>query len=259
MRPIGLAALTVLELPHHDQVEVAAQCDYTHVGLRLAAVAGQPFSHALRLPEVESRLAGTGVRVLDVEVFRLGHQVDFDEFRPVLEAAGRLKASEILVHGADSDEARLVDRFGRLCDLAAPYGLNANIEPMPCVDTWSIAKALRVIDAAGRPNSALLVDAIHFSRAGEKLEALRAVPPARLSYAQLCDAPAGVPADMPEIIRQARSDRRLPGEGGLDLRGLLAALPPDLPLSLEIPLARALPAREKARLAMEATRRLLRG
>ena len=43
MRKIGLAALTVLELPHHEQVSVAAQAGYTHVGLRLvpvAAVAG---------------------------------------------------------------------------------------------------------------------------------------------------------------------------------------------------------------------------
>ena len=33
-------------------------------------------------------------------------------------------------------------------------------------------------------------------------------------------------------------DRAVPGEGGLDLRGLLAALPDDLPMSLEVPRAR---------------------
>ena len=46
-RSIGLAALTVLELPHAEQISVAAQAGYSHVGLRLVPVAGQPFQHAL--------------------------------------------------------------------------------------------------------------------------------------------------------------------------------------------------------------------
>ncbi len=46
-RAIGLAALTVLELPHHEQVSAAAQAGYSHVGLRLIPVAGQPVIHAL--------------------------------------------------------------------------------------------------------------------------------------------------------------------------------------------------------------------
>lgn len=257
MRSVGLAALTVLELPHHEQVAVAAQCGYSHVGLRLVPVAGQPFGHALDLPALERRLADTGVRVLDVEVFRLDAQADIAAFEPVLAAAARLKATDLLVHGADADEARQVDSFGRFCDLAARYGLAASLEPMPWVAVSTIEKALRVIEGAGRANGALLVDAIHFFRAGDRLEDLRRVPPARLRYAQLCDAPAQCPPDLPEIMRQARGDRLPPGEGGLDLRGLLAALPPCIPLSLEVPLARPLPAAERARLVREAALRLL--
>ena len=48
-RPLGLAALTVLELPHHEQVSVAAQAGYSHVGLRLVPVAGQPEVHQQRV------------------------------------------------------------------------------------------------------------------------------------------------------------------------------------------------------------------
>lgn len=190
MRSLGLAALTVLELPHHEQVEVAAQCGYSHVGLRLVPVAGQPFGHGLDLAALEARLADTGVRVLDVEVFRLDAQADVAAFEPVLAAAARLRATDLLVHGADADEARQVDSFGRFCDLAARYGLAASLEPMPWVAVSTIESALRVIEAAGRANGALLVDAIHFFRAGERLQDLRRVPPGRLRYAQLCDAPA---------------------------------------------------------------------
>ena len=66
-RAIGLAALTVLELPHEEQVSVAAQAGYSHVGLRLVPVAGQPYNHPFDVVQVEKRLADTGVSVLDVE------------------------------------------------------------------------------------------------------------------------------------------------------------------------------------------------
>ena len=62
---------------------------------------------------------------------------------------------------------------------------------------------------------------------------------------------------MQELIRQARGDRLFPGEGGLDLRGLLAALPHDLPMGLEIPHAGGLQPHERARRALQATRKLL--
>jgi hypothetical protein len=49
----------------------------------------------------------------------------------------------------------------------------------------------------------------------------------------------------------------MPGEGGLDLRGLLGALPPDLPVCLEIPYARPMPPLERARLALAKSRPFL--
>ena len=256
-RAIGLAALTVLELPHHEQVSAAAQAGYSHVGLRLIPVAGQPVVHALDAAEVERRLADTGVGVLDVEVFRLMPQTNVGEFEAVMATAQRLGATELLVHGADSSEARLIETFGRLCDLAAGYGLSANLEPMPWVDVSNLAKAMRILDGAARENGGLLVDAIHFFRAGDSPQALAKVPRRFLRYMQLCDARPERPADMQEIIRQARSDRLFPGEGGLDLYGLLAALPAGLPLSLEVPVSKKMGPLERARRALEATRAIL--
>jgi sugar phosphate isomerase/epimerase len=83
------------------------------------------------------------------------------------------------------------------------------------------------------------------------------VPRRFLRYMQLCDARPERPADMQEIIRQARSDRLFPGEGGLDLHGLLAALPAGLPLSLEVPVSRKMQPLERARQALEAARAIL--
>jgi sugar phosphate isomerase/epimerase len=256
VRAIGLAALTVLELPPPEQVSAAAQAGYSHVGLRLIPVANQvlpPFDER----ETERRLADTGVRVLDVEVFRLAPETKVAEFEPMIAAAARLRASELLVHGADPEDARLTESFARLCDLAASYGLAVNLEPMPWVDVSDVAKAMHLLERARRANAALLVDAIHFFRADNRLEQLKGIPRERLNYMQLCDARAERPSDMQEIIRQARGDRLFPGEGELDLRGLVRALPADLPISLEVPVARKMSPLERARQALTATKELL--
>ena len=55
---------------------------------------------------------------------------------------------------------------------------------------------------------------------------------------------------METLLHQARAERLMPGDGGLDLVGLLQALPPRLPISVEVPmrtLAKTVDARERAR------------
>ena len=79
--------------------------------------------------------------------------------------------------------------------------------------------------------------------------------PARLlqHYGQLCDVPAAVPPTLDAIRTEARTARRFPGEGGLDLLALLRALPADLPISLEAPTgppALAGPALQRAQRAL---------
>jgi sugar phosphate isomerase/epimerase len=63
------------------------------------------------------------------------------------------------------------------------------------------------------------------------------------------------------LLHAARAERLAPGEGALDLGGMLHALPPDLPISVEVPratLARTLDAEQRAGLALRATETVLR-
>jgi len=257
-RHLGVGHLTALELAPPEFITTAAAAGYDGVGLRLIPVVGQAHRHApLDLAGIERAVADTGLRVYDIEVFRLEADTRVKDFEPMLEVSQRLGASELLVHGADADVARLTNTFGELCDLAARYRLAANLEPMPWVDVSNVQKALRVIDGAARENAALLVDAIHFFRGGNRPPDLARVPKQRLRYMQFTDARAEVPTDMQEMIRQARGDRLFPGEGGLDLRALLRALPADLPISLEIPYAQPMPALERLRRALAATNAVL--
>jgi sugar phosphate isomerase/epimerase len=77
---------------------------------------------------------------------------------------------------------------------------------------------------------------------------------------QICDVPAAIPPTMDAILAEARAERLFPGEGSIDLLGLLRALPRDMPLSVEVPtrtLAESVGAIERARRALAATQRVL--
>ncbi|WP_296219082.1 sugar phosphate isomerase/epimerase family protein [Pseudomonas sp. UBA2684] len=265
-RSLSLAALTVLELSPPEMVEVAARAGYSHVGLRLipATPEEQHFplvADADLRRRTQQRLRDSGVAVLDVEILRLKPQTRVIDFDAVLAVGADFGASELLVAGNDADEARLTDNFAALCELAAPYGLHPHLEFMPWTDARNLVQAARIVAAANCTNGCVLVDAFHFDRSASHLDDLIALPPARLRYAQLCDVAGPRPSDMDEILRQARNERRFPGDGDCDLLGLLRGLPADIPLSLEIPtrqlLEQGVTALQRAQMALDKTRNLL--
>jgi len=265
MHPIGLAALTVLELSPPDMVSCAAEAGFASIGLRLLPPTAEEVQHPMvgdtpLVRETARRLADTGIPVLDIELFRLKPDTNVEDYRAALETGARLGAREVLLAGNDPDEARLTDRFAKFCEIAHEYGMGASLEPMPWTDVRNFAQGARIAAAAGRDNADIVIDPIHFDRGGSRAEEIAAVPPTRLRYMQLCDAPAERPTDTETLLHQARAERLMPGDGGLDLRGILRAVPLDLVLSLEIPMrtvTRTMPALERTRLMLAKTRRLL--
>jgi len=266
-RTISLAPLTILELAPPEMVTCAAQAGYSHLGLRLNPVMPNlDVSYPIigdteMVREVLRRLADTGLSVLDVEFIRITEDTRVADYVPMLETAARLGATQVLAGGGDADEGRLATHFGELCDAALPLGLTVNLEPIPLFELRTLAQAERVLAGADRPNSGLVIDPIHFDRSRERLADAARIPCKWLHYMQLCDAPAERPADAAGMQHQARYERMIPGEGGLDLLGLLRALPRDLPIGVEVPmaaLARSTGAEERARRLLAATRALLR-
>jgi sugar phosphate isomerase/epimerase len=211
--------------------------------------------------ETMARLADTPVQVFDLEIIRIGEVFDPLAHRPLLEAGQSLNARAVLVAADDTDEHRLAHHFAQLCELMQAYGITADLEFMPWTGVKHAQAAMRVIGLAGHPpNAGILVDALHFGRSNTTLSDITAIPKPCLHYAQICDATAGMHFSTEELIHTARQERLLPGEGSIDLQGLFAALPQDIPVSIEIPnLARSQMLGDKAwsALALKATRQVL--
>ena len=178
----------------------------------------------------------------------------------MLEAGARLGAEHALAGGNDPEEQRLIQNFGDLCQATATTDMIVNLEPIPLIDVGTLAQAARILSAVDQPNSGIVIDPIHFDRAEERFDTIANLAGKWLRYMQFCDAPAERP-DREGMQFQARFERMVPGEGELDLMGLLGALPRDLPIALEVTmteLARTVGAVERAKRLLAATRGLLR-
>jgi sugar phosphate isomerase/epimerase len=265
-RTYSLAALMALPYTPPQMIQLAADTGCAAAGLRLLPAAPGGIAHRLMddapmLRETLAVMAGTGVKVLDLEIIRIGAAFDAREYLPFLDVGSQLGAAHVLVASDDPDEARLTERFAALCDVLQPYGLTADLEFMPWTPCRDLATAKRVVAAAARPNAGVLVDALHFARSGSTLAQLDDMPREWLHYAQMCDGAVPGPTTTEGLIHDARCERLLPGEGGIDLHALFARLPPDIAISIEIPSDSRAPVmgyREWARRAKAATLDVLR-
>jgi len=261
-RSISLAHLTVLDTTPPELVTVAAAAGFKTIGIRLTATpsVGIPPYDILRegpvLRETLLRLADTGVSVLDTEFLRFEPEHPIGIPEGFLEVSARLGAKNVLVMSAEPEEARTIERFGELCDRAALYGLHVGLEFAIYTGVRTLAHAAQIVAESKRSNASILVDALHFSRSGGLPAHIRDVDPSLFRYAQICDASADMPSpgDTPNLIREARTSRLLPGEGVLPLRDLVAALPAGVPLAIEAPCRATadLPAVERAKRAYRA-------
>ena len=167
--------------------------------------------------------------------------------------------SAIEPYGTPVPTALGAEAFGRLCDRAAERGLRAQLEFMPMSGIPDLASAWEIVRRAARANGGLVLDTWHLARSGSSRALLAEIPPERVFSLQISDAPRAAASDRWHETAHAR---RLPGEGELDLAGVLAVLGDacrDLPRGPEVcsDALSALPPLEAARRAATATQRLL--
>ena len=144
----------------------------------------------------------------------------------LLDVAVRAGARTVIAVTLDPEPPAMPEALAglrALCDLAADRGLAVSFEFLPWTGVPTIAAVRDLIEAADRENLGLVLDAWHWFRqpGGPDVETLRAFPAERIHVLQLDDAPAAPAADLPIETSTARL---LPGEGDVDLLGLLAAV-----------------------------------
>src|SRR5690606_1984859 len=177
----SLAHLTVLTCPPTEMIRIAQRTGYDFVSLRLTAVTPTEHVFALqddqaRLNEVLALMADTGVRVPDIELARMPPEIEPETYQAVLDTAAELGAQHILAQLPDPNRARATERFGRLCDMAQPLGLSVGLEYPSWTETPNLQAAADVVRAVDRPNASVVVDTLHFDRARDSLDDLRALP-----------------------------------------------------------------------------------
>jgi sugar phosphate isomerase/epimerase len=241
MARFSLAHLTVLSLAPPEVVEVAARTGYQTVGLRLFRVMETTPGYPLMddkpmMRAAKSAMAATGVGVLDIELVRITPDLEAASLEPFLAAGAELGARYVITSPYDSDLARLADRLAAISDLASRYGLRAVLEFFPWTSVPDLSAALRIVEAAERAELGILVDTIHFNRSASRLDELDRIPPARLPFVHVSDAPVRESYTTEELLHTARMERLPPGEGGIDIKAILSHMPVGIPMALEVPM-----------------------
>ncbi|WP_439534957.1 sugar phosphate isomerase/epimerase family protein [Polymorphobacter sp.] len=230
--PIGLASGVLVDFDAETAVRAAAEAGFRSVGLWIEPDRWT----AATVQGVRSALADTGLTAIDAEVIRMKPGATPDAHRRMIEIAAELGARNILVVGTEGEAGALAESFARLCEIGEAHGVSIALEFMlfSAVPTLDAARA--IVAATASPAASLLIDPLHLDRAGHSPAEVAGLPPAWLRYAQFCDAPRASIArdDHVALLREARDDRLMPGDGVLPLAALLAALPQAIPLSVEL-------------------------
>lgn len=142
----------------------------------------------------------------------------------VLATAERIGARSVTIVemlGATPSLDEAAEAFAGICDQAAEHGLIATIEFLPFGGIPDLTTAWPIVKQAARANGRLTIDSWHLFRSGSTLDQLEAVPGAYIGGVQINDAPLD-PAD--ETMIDGRPTRLLPGQGGLNLVGMIEVL-----------------------------------
>jgi sugar phosphate isomerase/epimerase len=246
-----LAAGSMLDCDAVTLVEVAATAGFDGVGLRLSG------PHQVIDPVGLRRHAdGLGVTIHDTEVHRIG--ANESDATDLIERSAAIGATALLVVSDLSDRRVTVARVSALEEECRRHGLVLGLEYMAWTDPSTSAAAVEVARATG---CRVVVDLLHHTRVGEGSDALDAVVGSgTLGWVQLCDAPIAAPLDG-DLVHEARHGRLPPGLGELPLRTLLAHVPADVVVSVEVQsdTLLALPPAERACLLHDTARAVLTG
>lgn len=241
MTPLAIGFLSVFGLPPVQFVDLAADLDCRSIstvvqGVQLLPLGYPPYSlrddAALR-NDLLAAMNHRGVTISLGDGFLVLPGAEMRTYSTDLDVLAELGVPWINAVSIDPDLSRTFDQFAALAELAAQRGIRTAVEPVPGLTVGDLPTALAALAHVGRPDFRLLIDTMHLVRSGSSAADLAAIDPQHIGYAQLNDTTLQPRLD--NYMEEAMYERLIPGEGELPLRDILAALPADVVLELEIP------------------------
>jgi len=184
------------------------------------------------MPTVRSIFADSGIRQVELE-FLVDWHLDGElrkaserAFERMLEVASDLPVPKIKLGGGvfetgEPDIPAMRDAMAKLCEKAAPLGIDLVIEFLPFASISTIERGLQVFEGLGVTNGGLLVDTWHIERGGMSAADIRKMPKQFLKAVELNDAASEVTGD---FFNDSTHHRALCGEGCIDIASQIQAI-----------------------------------
>ena len=240
-RKFSLAYLTIPGTNPVTQIEIAADAGYDFVSLRPIPMhlPNEPlfqFDLDKKLfKDIRNALEQNHIKLMDIELARVREDLRVDDYESAFAAGAELGATDVLSSIWTKDKEFYCKEFAKICDLAAKYNLKVNLEFVTFSGVPGLTGAMEVLDKVDRPNAYLMVDTLHAHRSMVSPNDLAKVDRKKFGFIHLCDGPLIIPSlEDPSMIGVARERRLYAGEGGIDIKGMLLAMPNN-PISIELP------------------------
>ena len=239
----SLAHLTVLGWSPAEMAYNASLIGYDFISIRninMGVKGERDFSIPIGSPRWKSlkeALEITGIAINDIELARVADGVDVSSYEEAFEAGASLGARNVISSIWTDDKDFYLEQFAKLCDLAAKYNLFINLEWPSWAPVGTLAQVREVLDSVKRANAGVMLDTLHASRSYTTYEEIKAIPHEQIKMAHICDGPAEIPdkSDKEALIFTGRDARYYVGEGAIDIAEMVALLPKETVLSIELP------------------------
>lgn len=251
------------QLKPEDLAIQAHRAGYSAIGIRINPISKGSVAYPYKAGSAEIKafknlLNDLGMRVQGVDGFALNSFTDPMQFQAIFDTCGELGIKSLCICGDAPDKEKFANMFGKLCDMAAPYGFRIDLEFMAWRTIGTLEQAYELVKMADRKNGTIAVDSLHLYRSGGTAADIDKVPARFLGDIHLCDAVRTPPIDMKLIqmvregranldstsgtpkgfeglVREAREGRLLPGDGELPLVDFMKHMPRSCAIGVEVP------------------------
>jgi sugar phosphate isomerase/epimerase len=230
-----LSGASFVEPPRNtfiERCEAAAAAGFTGIGLHVDDLP-RTIAAGVDVPEMRAVLRANGLALVEIEFLGgwaltggrdgglspalAGIEAVADELGGRQVSAGEFSGDALLDSDAALDDAAEALRAN--ADRLAERGLLVALESFPWSAITNTGIAIDLLRRAAAPNAGLLIDVWHFYNGGGRPDQLVDLPTAGIAGFQLNDGPLV----HDDFRRHARAQRQLPGEGELDVVGLIRA------------------------------------